>query len=386
MNIYTISFIGLPLSGKKTIINSLINNKIIDYNLINEIIEDDNCNKFKIINFKKIIDVNLLIWISDINTAFITIEEINEYEKIKNNINKLYYNTGIDYNLIIMLSKCDRYININIINKIKTIFPNDDILLFNAYGRIYHNKNLSIELKNSIIKINNSIPSKYNIYFDITKYVKYYYEEQKYRNNNKFLNTYKNFLNGTIDINYLFNVWELITIEDKLNHLNIICNDIIFNNNYKIFQYIQTSKNILNKITIINYNIIYKKLIQYYIDILNNNYYSKKKNLVFDYTYIILLDNIIEKFIYLDKNIKNKLYNNLFFSFNLNINNNFTYLNKINRINILKKIHNKGYTKYDFNFENNFNNFILNTNNKDDYNKFYNIIINIIDIDYNFNN
>ena len=141
MSKFTVAFIGLPSSGKSSIINSLIGKRILEsgicrttteYNLLDNIIEDDNNNKFQVmdlpgicdseehnVNFneltnKHIINANLIIWISDVNKVFITTYKVNEYNRIlddaSNETGKLYY-------LIIMLSKCDKNINNNTIKK-----------------------------------------------------------------------------------------------------------------------------------------------------------------------------------------------------------------------------------------------------------------------------
>ena len=141
MSHFTVAFIGLPSSGKSSIINSLIGKRILEsgicrttteYNLLDNIIEDDNNNKFQVmdlpgicdseehnVNFneltnKHIINANLIIWISDVNKVFITTYKVNEYNRIlddaSNETGKLYY-------LIIMLSKCDKNINNNTIKK-----------------------------------------------------------------------------------------------------------------------------------------------------------------------------------------------------------------------------------------------------------------------------
>ena len=89
MSKFTVAFIGLPSSGKSSIINSLIGKRILEsgicrttteYNLLDNIIEDDYNNKFQVmdlpgicdseehnVNFneltnKHIINANLIIW------------------------------------------------------------------------------------------------------------------------------------------------------------------------------------------------------------------------------------------------------------------------------------------------------------------------------------
>jgi hypothetical protein len=104
---------------------------------------------------------------------------VNEYNKLKQYIKNLQEDTGTIYKIAIMLSKCDKTIdfsnksetkskpitnfkptteleeitdldedtNINdLVIKVKEKFPNEDIILFNAYGRSYHNEKTSSTL------------------------------------------------------------------------------------------------------------------------------------------------------------------------------------------------------------------------------------------------
>ena len=63
MSNITIAFIGLPSSGKSSIINSLIGKRILEYDicrttteyiLLDNIIEDDNNNKFQVMNLRRL--------------------------------------------------------------------------------------------------------------------------------------------------------------------------------------------------------------------------------------------------------------------------------------------------------------------------------------------
>ena len=78
--------------------------------------EEHNVNFNELTN-KHIINANLIIWTSDVNKAFITTHEVNEYNKIKKILNDATNKTGKLYHLIIMLSKCDKDINNNVIKK-----------------------------------------------------------------------------------------------------------------------------------------------------------------------------------------------------------------------------------------------------------------------------
>ena len=172
MSDFIVSFIGLPLSGKSSIINSIVIKNLLqsriyrttaDFKLIDEDVFDDNNNKFKVyvlpgicdseekdnnkfndLTYLHIKDSNLIIWTSDVNKAFVTTYEVNEYNKLKKYIKDLSDTSGKLYYVIIMLSKCDKDSDkdtdiIDIINNVKKIFPDEDIILYNAYGRSYHN-------------------------------------------------------------------------------------------------------------------------------------------------------------------------------------------------------------------------------------------------------
>jgi len=146
MTDFIVAFIGLPSSGKSTIINSLIGKRLLEsgvcrttteYKLLDDIIEDDNNNKFKVIDLPGICDsqehdinfneltnthiknANLIIWTSDVNKAFITTHEVNEYNRIKEYIKNINHDTGKLYHLIICLSKCDKDIDQKIKKKKK---------------------------------------------------------------------------------------------------------------------------------------------------------------------------------------------------------------------------------------------------------------------------
>ena len=183
MSDFIVSFVGLPSSGKSSIINSLVLKRLLqsgvcrtttEFKLIEENIFDDNNNKFKVydlpgicdseeknnnnfndLTYAHITNSNLIIWTSDVNKAFLTTHEVNEYNKLKKYIKDIENMTGKLYYVIIMLSKYDKNLNsvkkdnikinseiedsdedtnINdLIVKVKNKFSYEDIILYNAY-------------------------------------------------------------------------------------------------------------------------------------------------------------------------------------------------------------------------------------------------------------
>jgi len=326
MTNFTVAFIGLPSSGKSSIINSLLFKRQLqsgvcrtttDVHIIEEILIDDNNNEFRVIDlpgicdseesdkkfndmtYTHIKDANLIYWVSDVNKAFITTHEVNEYNNLKDFIQELQNDTGRIYKYAIMLSKCDKdcrkkskakkqKINDEIIDsdedtdindlidKVKEKFPSDDILLFNAYGRSYYHKKTSPILKKFVTKMIGSSPSKINITFDITKYISNYLEHQLESYFKIFLLKYKEYLNYYISFLDLIYFWNNLTIDQKHHHLLMVCDEHDKDNlNYRIFKYIHMAKLIIADD---NNNYIYETLLDYYHDILVLNYFTIEKN------------------------------------------------------------------------------------------------------------
>ena len=196
-NQYIVAFCGLPSSGKSTLINSLIGERILhtgvsrtttEQRILPEITDDDN-NKFTAIDLPGICDseekdtkfdkltednikkANLICFVSDVNKSFITTHEMNKFLKLKDIVKNIENEDGKIYDIVVILSKCDYEENKNknngIIKKtIKTIsntfykygkeisdsdedtdlgdliktvrkkkLHNEQIILFNAFGR-----------------------------------------------------------------------------------------------------------------------------------------------------------------------------------------------------------------------------------------------------------
>lgn len=399
MTDFTVAFIGLPSSGKSSIINSLIGKRILEsgicrttteYNLLDNIIEDDNNNKFQVmdlpgicdseehnVNFneltnKHIINANLIIWTSDVNKAFITTHEVNEYNRIKKILNDTTNETGKLYYLIIMLSKCDKDINninnnvskkdkkikksneeisdsdedtdINdLINKVHEKFSNEDIIYFNAFGRSFYNEKSTETLKKFISKTSMPITQN-NITFNISKYIENYdiYQIDKYYDH--FQEKFILFIhNTTSKVEQILEIWNNITDENKKNFLsklfedypNIDVSEKLNIEVLKIFQFLSCE-------TIIKYdntNILHNKIIYYYLYILINY-----DSLTYSVTDII--ENINNSFKLLNYNQQEVFYNKLLFDYNFNSNYRATILLNLDWS---KKTY--------YNFENMFNKF-----------------------------
>jgi len=440
MSDFTIAFIGLPSSGKSSIINSLIGKRILEsgicrttteYNLLDHIIEDDDNNKFKVmdlpgicdseehdVNFneltnKHILNANLIIWTSDINKAFITTHEVNEYNRIKKILDNANAISGKLYYLIIMLSKCDKEINSNVIkkdnilidsqriakkikkpdeeisdsdedtdindliNKVHEKFPNEDILYFNAFGRSMFSDKSTATLKKFIKKI--GLQTKHNITFNISKYIKNYDINQNITYYNTFQNKFILFNNSKFENTKLLEIWDNLTNENKNSFLSklFVENPTPILSNPK---YCQT--NILNIFVFLSSEIIknnhniYHELIYYYLYIYNNslihNICSQEKK----YTLDNLIEHISSSFKLLNYSQQETFYNKLLFDYSFDCNCRCSILNNLD---VWSK---KNYSRN--NFENMFN-YYIDFYSNDNFVKFYGTINNLIYNKYELN-
>lgn len=428
---YIVAFCGLPSSGKSTLINSLIGKRILQSGvcrtttnvslLENEIIVDDDNNKFIAIDLPGICDseendkkfnemteahitnANLIFFVSDVNKAFITTHEVNEYKKIKKIVKDLEKENGQIYDVAIILSKCDFNIShkekktknnfkfpsneisdsdedtdfSDLVNKVKEKLPQEDIILFNAFGRIAYNKNTSNHLK-KLVEKSGVNPSKNNISFSIKKYCYEIQKKQELSYMGKFNERMKLFVENKISFEKTIETYNNLNEENQYHILENLCDGEINFKHLKIADYILSIKNdFYNK----NKNKFASFYIKYYIHIINNNYFSVSQNFTREYNLTQLFDLIQLVFSDLSYKSMDIIFDNVIFEtlqFQFDYDNNifkeFKITNIQNSITFLNKcyIQNGGFEK--FYFYNKFNNFIKSCD-KQKFQRFYNLMI-----------
>lgn len=240
-----VGIIGLPSAGKTTLINSIIGKRVLhtgvcrtttNVHLIghsnvlsfpnvryhNEKITDDDGNTFLFLDLPGIADAenkgkeqnfdeltmawitrcNLIYWMTDINTAFLTTHEKQEFDKIHALLKKLSTETGTLYQVAILLSKydfidnipiqkkqtqisdgeiCDEYEDTTVIDcykRVEKLFEGTNVPLFkiNAFGRIKYGKTSEM-LKKLITNV--SSPKNCYTQFSIGWAVKDLFEKQQ---------------------------------------------------------------------------------------------------------------------------------------------------------------------------------------------------------------
>jgi GTPase Era involved in 16S rRNA processing len=422
MSDFIVTFVGLPSSGKSSIINSLVFKRIlqsgvcrttIEHKLIDEDVTDDNGNTFRVIDLPGICDSednndnqnnfteltyahitnsNLIIWVSDVNKAFITTHEVDEYNKLKKHIKDIEDQTGTIYHIAIMLSKCDKNImgdkkvilkcqksnneeiddsdedtNIDdLIDKVKQKFPQEDIMIFNAYGRSFYHDRSSEILKKFIKKM--GIPNNSNISFDITKYIKNNKEDQVRAYEIKFNDQFLRYIDGKIDINKLLESSKNVSDDYKLSHLVNVCTEFIdketYNTpsyNYHLYLYIMMEKSKYCEI-----DIIHKVLIFYHIKIYDSRKLNKIDNYYKDYDDKSLCEIFMHSFLII--NDQEYFYNLILFTKHIkDINVAIRFIKEINQIN----------NRDQFNFKSNFNKMLIN-NDVEIIKRFIDIMLRVI--------
>jgi len=422
---FKVAFVGLPSSGKSSVINSLVFKRLletgvcrttVESNLLKEVLVDDENNNFRVIDLPGICDseendnkfneitkeyvkdANLIIWVSDVNKAFITTHEVTEYNNLKKYLNDLTDETGQLYNLIIMLSKCnDQYpsqkvqkkrerknkdgeieesdedSNISdLIKKVYEKFPKEDIILFNAYGRSYHHPKTSAILKKFVGKKNNN---NYNTKFIISKYTNDWKNIQKENYYAFFKKKFDNFINHIITIDKLLSVYSNLLTDDRHGHIDDICNVAIDKTNFKYYEYIKnvyTTKYFKNAIN----NVIIRLIDYIFLMLKNPENLNKNKNFVKDYTLDQIYELFFSYFQQLPHNNQKIIHDTILYSNKMNS-------NSIN-IELLNRLYPNGFSFDKFSFMESFNKFIRETTDRIIYNDFYERILSLIKCDQVF--
>lgn len=423
---YIVAFCGLPSSGKSTLINSLIGERILqtgvsrtttEQRILPEITDDDG-NKFTAIDLPGICDseekdtkfdeltednikkANLICFVSDVNKAFITTHEMNEFLKLKNIVKKIQEEDGKIYDIVVTLSKCDYEENKNkknikttktansnktyykygkeisdsdedtdlgdLIKTVREKLPDQEIMRFNAFGRINYFDDCSDQLK-KIVKKSKVIPSSNNVKFSISKFCKNIQIRQEESYVNKFSVKIDMFLENRLQINkviesfYNMNADNQYYMIKKYSEHNV--NSAII---FKKYEFIET---ILEKSDYYNKDKSHFAMFQfnYTTEILNNNMLLKMQNLKYNFTNETIWDAIGNAFNCLDWKLKYTIMNKIIFK-------GCIFKKHQDATKFLQKcfMQSGGYEKYNFN--KNYNDFILSCV-KSDFEKFNNIML-----------
>lgn len=236
-----VGFVGLPSAGKSTLVNALVGKRIMatgvcrtttavhmigPKNIFNfsedrfhlEHIVCDSKIPFSILDMPGVADAensskspsqnfdemtsawishcDVVYWVTDINTAFLTTHEKKEFDRIFQQLQNLTKETGTLYQIAILLSKFDwddssispqcekKESNIlsgeiadededttakHCLQRVRTLFqdiPQIRLIKFNGFGRILHREDSSAALKSLVTKLRVA-PSSINIRFDL---------------------------------------------------------------------------------------------------------------------------------------------------------------------------------------------------------------------------
>lgn len=183
----TIGILGSPGVGKSSFINSLIGvdiylknkSKIIRYDDINNIVFKD-C---KIIDYSSTVDINtinfieldIVLFMTDINKLFKDEDEIKLFDDIKKIIEEKN-SDGLYIDLIIVINRCDNIDNNmdnnmdnNVSNNIKSNLNIKNVFMYSCYTEFLKNSNFRLKKNIDELSINPEHKKLFNYIIDMKK-------------------------------------------------------------------------------------------------------------------------------------------------------------------------------------------------------------------------
>ncbi|ATZ81075.1 hypothetical protein BMW23_1030 [Bodo saltans virus] len=271
----------------------------------------------------------------------------NYTKQLKKYVEQITYETGTLYDIAIILSKCNIPISdikikskikaeineygeiedddedtnlIDIIEKVKEKFPNKNIMLFNAYGRVYYNKSTSLKFKNFVSKMCGNLTDN-NTRFSISKFCKSYPIRQEKEYCKCFEKNYNEYLTNKIKIDDIMKYFEKLNDDNRIKYT--LQNTVIVNNNfdYKKYKFVNSIITKYPSIYESNNDNITIMLLLFLINIMHTNKFDITQNLVETYNLNKLQDVLIKLFKKLSCNVQQDMFEDIIFKNSIQLTN-----------------------------------------------------------------